>query len=56
MLWIVAERLSARQPIVQCGLKSQLACIYVCAQLLSLFSSNCVGDTAPKHSSGVVLC
>ena len=34
---IVAERLSARQLIVQCGLKSQLAYIYIyiCAQLPS---------------------
>ena len=34
---IIAERLSARQLIVQCGLKSQLACIYIyiCAQLPS---------------------
>ena len=35
--YIVAERLSARQLIVQCGLKSQLAYIYIyiCAQLPS---------------------
>ena len=32
---IIAERLSARQLIVQCGLKSQLAYIYICAQLPS---------------------
>ena len=36
---VVAERLSARQLIVQCGLKSQLAYIYkyiyICAQLPS---------------------
>ena len=31
----IAERLSVRQLIVQCGLKSQLAYIYICAQLLS---------------------
>ena len=37
--YIIAERLSARQLIVQCGLKSQLAYIYtyiyICAQLPS---------------------
>ena len=34
---IIAERLSARQLIVQCGLKSQLVYvyIYICAQLPS---------------------
>ena len=35
--YMIAERLSARQLIVQCGLKSQLAYIYIyiCAQLPS---------------------
>ena len=35
---MIAERLSARQLIVQCGLKSQLACIYiyVCATSVTL--------------------
>ena len=34
---VIADRLSARQLIVQCGLKSQLAYlyIYICAQLPS---------------------
>ena len=39
-MYIIAERLSVRQLIVQCGLKSQLACIYIyiyiiCVQLPS---------------------
>ena len=33
---IIAERLSARQLIVQCGLKSQLAHIYMCATSITL--------------------
>ena len=33
---IVAERLSARQLIVQCGLKSQLAYIYMCTTSVTL--------------------
>ena len=36
VMLVIAERLSARQLIVQCGLKSQLAYyIYICAQLPS---------------------
>ena len=35
-LCVIAERLSARQLIVQCGLKSQLAYIYICATSVTL--------------------
>ena len=35
-LSIIAERLSAKQLIVQCGLKSQLAYIYMCATSVTL--------------------
>ena len=34
---IIAERLSARQLIVQCGLKSQLVYIYMCATSVTLY-------------------
>ena len=33
---LIAERLSARELIVQCGLKSQLAYIYMCATSITL--------------------
>ena len=38
----IAERLSARQLIVQCGLKSQLAYIYICMGATSITLRNAI--------------